>query len=98
MTKKRLLRSFSDIRKKTFASNSNNAILHAGRNLFCSRGPGGKEPPSPDERCAFPHTRAIPLGARQRIRDIEKDEQSCSGQAEAGLTIRDDPRAFCYHK
>ena len=31
---------------------------------ICSRGPGGREPPSPDERCPFPHTRAIPLAAR----------------------------------
>ena len=27
---------------------------------ICSCGTGGREPPSPDERCHFPHTRAIP--------------------------------------
>ena len=33
ITKKRL-KTFSDIRKKTCASNSNNVILHADKNLF----------------------------------------------------------------
>ena len=90
--------SLSDIRNKTSASNWNNVTLQAGKNIIiCSRGPGGREPPSPDERCPFPHTRPIPLGARQRRRDIGKDEQSCSGQADAGLTSRNDPWAFCYH-
>ena len=34
ITKKRLSKTFSDIRKKTSASNSNNVILQADRNLF----------------------------------------------------------------
>ena len=42
---------------------------------ICPHGPGGREPPSPDERCPFPHRRAVPLGARQWGLEIEKDEQ-----------------------
>ena len=67
--------TFSDIRKKTSASNSNKVSLQAVGNQFAHM----REPPSPDERCPSPPTQAIAMGACQWRWDNEKDEQSCSG-------------------
>ena len=92
MTKKRLLlKVVLMYPKEDFCKQLKQCHSTGWQESICSRGPGGREPPSPDERCPFPHIRAILLGARQWRRNIEKGEQSRSGQAEAGLTSINDP-------
>ena len=79
ITEKRLT-TFSDIRKKTSASNSNNVILQADRNLFAHM-----VLVTESRHLRMSDVPSHPLGslpwapANQWRRDIEKDEQSCSG-------------------
>ena len=75
MTKKRLLlKVVLRYPKEDFCKQLKQRHSTGWQEYICPHGPGGREPPSPDERCPFPHRRAVPLGARQWGLDIEKDE------------------------
>ncbi len=75
MTKKRLLlKVVLRYPKEDFCKQLKQRHSTGWQEYICPHGPGGREPPSPDERCPFPHSRAVPLGARQWGLDIEKDE------------------------
>ena len=73
MTKKRLLLNVVlRYPKEDFCKQLKQCHSTGWQEYICSRGPGGREPPSPDERCPFPHTRPIRLGARQWRRTLRK--------------------------
>ena len=90
ITKKRLETRYP---KEDFCKQFKQRHSTSRNESICPYGPCGRETPSPDERCPFPPTRTIVMGARQWRRDNKKYEQRCSGYGvgKAGVTSRNHP-------